>query len=67
MARNMGIWAGVLLLGIVIIIFFPLLRGEVPPDQAQGMGSFIIIPFGYFLALIGAGGLIVAWIRGRAK
>ncbi len=67
MNRTMTIWLGVLLVGIAIVILYPFLRGDVPPDEAGGMGAAVILPFGYFLALIGAGGLVVAWMRGRAK
>lgn len=67
MRRNMLIWTGVLLVGIAILVLYPMLRGEVPPEDAGGMGAALIIPFGYFLALAGAAGLFVAWVRGRAK
>lgn len=67
MARNMLIWIAVLVVGLLILIAYPMLRGEVPPDQASGFGAAIIVPFGYFLALIGAVGLFVAWVRGRAR
>ncbi len=67
MKRNMTIWGVVLLVGMAILVIYPFLVGEVPPDEAGGMGAAIIVPFGYFLALIGAIGLVVAWMRGKAK
>ncbi len=67
MTRNMIIWTVVLLVGIAILVIYPFLVGEVPPDEVGGMGAAIIVPFGYFLSLIGAAGLVVAWMRGRAK
>ena len=63
MKRNMLIWTAVLLVGIAIIIIYPMVRVE---DEGGGMGALPIIPVGYFLALIGAGGLIYAWIKGRS-
>ena len=49
-----------------MVVVVPLLRGEITPDQMQGMGAALMVPVGY-LVLIGAAGLVVAWMRGRAK
>lgn len=67
MNRSMKVWLGVLLVGIAIVVLYLVLRGEVPAGEAGGMGAAVIVPVGYFVALIGAGGLVVAWMRGRAK
>ena len=67
MRRNMLIWAAALVAGIAVIALWPLLRGEVAPDGAGGFGASVILPFGYFLALISAAGLVVSWMRGKAR
>ena len=67
MRRNMLIWAAVLALGVAIVAAWPILQGEVPPDEAGGLGASVILPVGYFVALIGAAGLVAAWIGGRSR
>lgn len=66
MTRNMWIWGAVALLGVVIIAFYEP-TGAMPGEAVGGgQGAWIVVA-GYFLAVLGAAGLIVSWIRGRMR
>ena len=52
-----------LLLGVAIMALYPAVRAPAPPEAPGGFGPAVIIPAGYFIALVGAAGLVIAWMR----
>lgn len=65
MTRTMWISTAVLLIGLAIVTFVPPLRGDLAPGTTGGFGAAVLLPFGYFAALLGAAGLFMGWVRGR--
>ena len=66
MKRAMWISGAVALLGVVIIAFYEP-TGAMPGEQVGGGHGTGIVVAGYFLAFIGAAGLIAAWVMGRRR
>ncbi|EKE45016.1 hypothetical protein OCGS_0711 [Oceaniovalibus guishaninsula JLT2003] len=64
----MWTWTAVLLVGLAIVVIYPFLSTSVAADiDTPGVYPQWVIPVGYFLMLIGAGGLVVAWMARRAR
>ncbi|SFD46726.1 hypothetical protein [Roseivivax sediminis] len=65
--RTMIAFAAVLLIGIAVVALQPILAGA-PIDNADAPGVFPewLAPVGYFIALVGAVGLFVAWMRAKS-
>ena len=60
--KSMWLWIAVLLAGILVLVAKPFLFGAEPPLDS-GFFPEWITPVGYFLAVIGAGGIFYAWAR----
>ena len=66
MRRNLWTWGAVFVIGIVIIVLYPALI-PVGAETGTRFGAGVVVPVGYVVALIGAVGMFVAWLRSRHR
>lgn len=62
--RTMLAFTAILILGLAIVGIQPFF-GTTEAAEAPGVFPEWLVPVGYFLALIGALGLVIGWIRYR--